>query len=124
MVSTVAGIVVILVLVLWHLRTRRHPHWRLSRDARFYITTAYPFLVVAVFFLANATNDTDLNWISGIGWAFIATVMLVYGFQALDSPEDGAPSTAEPDTAPATKAVPSRTASRAAARRKSAGSKH
>jgi formate hydrogenlyase subunit 3/multisubunit Na+/H+ antiporter MnhD subunit len=90
-----------------------------SRDARFYITTAYPFLVVAVFFLANAEDDTDLSWVVGIGWAFIATVMLVYGFQALDTPDDATSSTGEPQTAPAPTKLPPRTT----ARRKSANTK-
>jgi hypothetical protein len=119
MVSTIAGIVSILALAAWHFRTRRHPRWRMCRDARFYITTAYPFLVVAVFFLANANNGTDLNWVIGIAWAFIATVMLVYGFQALDTPDETTPPTVEPKSAPARRRPPSR----AAARRGSANSK-
>lgn len=98
--STVAGIATILVLGAWHLRTRRHPNWRHSRDARFYITTGYPLLAVAVFFLAGANNGTDLNWVFGNIWALISCTLLVYGFQALGTHVDHDPPARPPATEP------------------------
>ncbi|TFV58658.1 hypothetical protein E4P42_11230 [Mycobacterium sp. PS03-16] len=100
--STVAGIATILVLAAWHLRTRRHPNWRHSRDARFYITTGYPFLAVAVYFLAGAASGTDLNWMFGNIWALVSCTSLVYGFQALDTPVDREPPPPTSRVAPAT----------------------
>jgi hypothetical protein len=92
MSSTIAGIVVILVVSTWHLRTRRHPNWQANGDARFYISLGYPFLAVAVYFLAGSTRGTDLNWALGNAWALVATVLFVYGFQALGtSSADPAP---------------------------------
>ena len=84
--TTLVGIAVILALGAWHLRIRRHPNWRHSGDARFYITLGYPLVGIAVFFLANAVGHTDVNWLIGMGWALLSTSLFVYGCQALNSP--------------------------------------
>jgi uncharacterized membrane protein len=84
--TTLVGIAVVLALGAWHLRIRRHPNWRHSGDARFYITLGYPLVGIAVFFLANAIGHTDVNWLIGMGWALLSTSLFVYGCQALNSP--------------------------------------
>jgi hypothetical protein len=94
--TTFAGLAIVVVLAAWHLRTRRHPNWRRSRDARFFITLGYPFVGVAAFFLANAVNDTSWNWAIGNVWALVAVTLFVYGFQSLDTPTPERP----PDPAP------------------------
>jgi uncharacterized membrane protein len=84
--STIAGIAVIVAIGAWHLRNRRHPRWRSSRDGRFYVTLGYPFLAVAVYFLAGAADGSGLDWILANAWALVSTCLFVYGFQALDAP--------------------------------------
>jgi hypothetical protein len=84
--TTTVGIAVIGALGAWYLHTRKHPNWQRNRDARFYITLGYPFTGVAVFFLANTVGHTDLNWLIGMAWALVATLLFVCGFQALHDP--------------------------------------
>lgn len=81
--STLAAIITLLGLLGWHLRTRRHPSWSVSADARFYIYSGYPLVAIAVFWLTKATTGTDWEWAIGNVWAFIAMVMFVRGFNAL-----------------------------------------
>ena len=47
--SSLAGVIVLVGLGLWHLRTRRHPNWSSCPDGRFYITIGYPAVVIAVY---------------------------------------------------------------------------
>ncbi len=91
--TTTVGIVMVLVLGAWHFHTRRHPNWRTSPDARFYITLGYPLVAVAVFFLANAIDNTDVGWAIGMAWALVSTSLFVYGFQALNGPAAQGPTT-------------------------------
>lgn len=42
MSPAIAAILTVATLVVWHLRTPRHPYWAVCRDARFYITIGYP----------------------------------------------------------------------------------
>lgn len=81
--STLAAIITLLGLLGWHLRTRRHPSWSVSSDARFYIYSGYPLVAIAVFWLTKATTGTDWEWVIGNVWAFAAMVMFVRGFNAL-----------------------------------------
>lgn len=80
---TVAAIITLLVLVGWHLRTRRHPNWSVSPDARFYIFSGYPLVAIAVFWLTESTTGTDWPWVMGNLWAFVAMLLFVRGFNAL-----------------------------------------
>lgn len=97
--TTTVGIVMVLALGAWHLHTRRHPNWKKSHDARFYITLGYPLVAVAVFFLANAIDNNDASWAAGMAWALVSTSLFVYGFQALNNPVAGGP-TVTGDIAP------------------------
>lgn len=86
MTSTIAAILIVVVLAAWHLRTRRHASWRSSADARFYITIGHPLVAIAVYFLVNSARGTDWEWAFGNFWAFVAMVCFVVGFNALNSP--------------------------------------
>lgn len=87
--STVAAILTVATLTVWHLRTRRHPCWSTSPSGRFYITAGYPAVAIAVFWLVDAsiraTTTTTVGWEWAIGnlWALVAMVSFVYGFNAL-----------------------------------------
>ncbi len=96
MSSTVAGVATILLLSGWHLTTRRRPGWRMNRDARFYITTGYPPLVFAMYFLVSSTVGTDWMWALGCAWALVAMVMFVYGFQLLNGADAALPRPTRP----------------------------
>lgn len=81
--SAIAAILTVAVLAGWHLRTRRHPCWSASADARFYIVAGYPTVAIAVFWLVEATTTTGWEWAIGNLWALAAMVSFVYGFNAL-----------------------------------------
>jgi ABC-type Fe3+ transport system permease subunit len=83
---TIAAATMIALLSAWHLRTRRHPNWRRSRDARFYIGLGYPSVAIAVCFLADPSGAAGWNWVLGNVWALVASTVFVCGFQALDQP--------------------------------------
>ncbi len=83
MSSTIAAILTVATLALWHLRTRRHPCWSTSPNARFYITIGYPAVAIAVFWLVEATTTMGWEWAIGNLWALGAMVSFVYGFNAL-----------------------------------------
>ena len=83
MSSTIAAILTVAVLAVWHLRTRRHPCWSATADARFYIVAGYPAVAIAVFWLVDATTATGWDWALGNLWALVAMVSFVYGFNAL-----------------------------------------
>jgi hypothetical protein len=82
--TTVAAIVTVIVLLIWHLRTRRHPSWQVSGDGRFYIGCGYAMVALAVYWLAGSPTSTGWEWALGNGWALAAMVSFVYGFNALD----------------------------------------
>ena len=81
--SSLAGVIVLVGLGLWHLRTRRHPNWSLCPDGRFYITIGYPAVVIAVYLLPDSATHTGLEWAIGNLWALGAMVSFVYGFNTL-----------------------------------------
>jgi hypothetical protein len=83
MSSTIAGILTVAVLAAWHLRTRRHPGWSASADARFYIGMGYPALAIAIYWLVQSTTTTGWEWAIGNLWALVAMISFVYGFNAL-----------------------------------------
>jgi ABC-type Fe3+ transport system permease subunit len=85
MESHIAGIITVVALCAWHLRTRRHPGWSVSADARFYITAAYPSVAIAVFWLVESTTTTSWEWVIGNVWALVAMISFVYGFDALNA---------------------------------------
>jgi hypothetical protein len=92
-VSTTAVVVLVLTLAVWHLRTRRHLNWNQASDARFYITSGYPLVAIAVYFLSSTTTGADWEWVLGNFWALAAMTAFVYGFNALNGLEtanDGA----------------------------------
>jgi hypothetical protein len=95
-VSTTAVVVMVVTLAVWHLRTRRHTNWNLAADARFYITSGYPLVAIAVYFLSSATSGTDWDWVLGNLWALVAMTAFVCGFNALN----GLPAPAERAPAP------------------------
>jgi len=70
--STIAAVVMVVVLAARHLKTRRHASWKVSADARFYITSGYPLVAIAVYFLTSATSNTDWAWVVGNLWALVA----------------------------------------------------
>jgi ABC-type Fe3+ transport system permease subunit len=96
--STIAAIVTVIGLALFHLRIRRHPQWRSSADARYSITLGYPLVLIAVYWLAQSWSGSDWAWIVGSVWAVVAMVAFVQGFKALDA-APGEPPTAPPQPA-------------------------
>ena len=83
MFGQIVAVATVVFLCLWHVRTRRHPAWKESRNGRFFITTGYPMVTFAMYWLTQATVTTSLEWTLGIFWAFFATVFFVYGFESL-----------------------------------------
>lgn len=81
--SAIAGILTVGILTCWHLRTRRHPGWRVSSDGRSYITVGQLLVMVAVYWLVSAPTATAWEWALGNAWALVAMVSIVYGFNAL-----------------------------------------
>ena len=63
--STIVTVVMLAVLAAWHVKIRRHANWKFSADARFYITSGYPLVAIAVYFLSTATTGTDWTWVVG-----------------------------------------------------------
>ena len=90
--SSLAGVITLVALGLWHLRTRRHPNWSTCPDGRFYITIGYPAVVIAVYWLLNSPTATGLEWALGNLWALGAMSSFVYGFNALDAESERQPS--------------------------------
>jgi hypothetical protein len=88
--STTAAVVMVVVLAARHLKTRRHANWKVSADARFYITSGYPLVAIAVYFLTSATSNTDWAWVGGNLWALVAMTAFVYGFNALNEAQQPA----------------------------------
>lgn len=86
MIRTIAVGLMVGALTIIHLRIRRNPRWKSSADARFYITSGYPLVAIAVYFLSSSTEAAaDWTWIVGNLWAFIAVVSFVHGFDALNA---------------------------------------
>jgi hypothetical protein len=81
--SAAAAILTVGILAGWHLRNRRHPGWSLSATARFYITTGYPAVAIAVYWLSQTTGTHGWEWAFGNLWALAAMVLFVHGFNAL-----------------------------------------
>jgi hypothetical protein len=94
--STIAGVATTLALGFWYLRTRRHPNWRRSPEARFYVTTGYPLTAIAVYWLVQS-NRTDWAWTVGNLWTLAAMILFVRGFNALNQPipDDSPPASAD-----------------------------
>ena len=74
MSPAIAAILTVATLVVWHLRTRRHPNWSVCPDGRFYITIGYPAVVIAAYWLLNSSTATGLEWAIGNLWALGAMV--------------------------------------------------
>ena len=83
MFGQIVAVATVVVLCFWHIRTRRHPAWKDSRNGRFFITTGYPSVTFAMYWLTQATVTTSLEWTLGISWAFVAMIFFVYGFESL-----------------------------------------
>ncbi|TFV58736.1 hypothetical protein E4P42_11180 [Mycobacterium sp. PS03-16] len=77
--------VLVSVLGAWHLRTRRHPAWHASCEARFCIASGYGALVIAVYWLTDGAAATTWPWWFGNLWALAACVSFGYGFEGLDA---------------------------------------
>lgn len=85
MATSLAAVVTLVALGLWHLRIRRHPVWFTCPDARFYITAGYPAVVIAVYWLMSSSTISGLEWVLGNLWALGAMTAFVYGFNALNA---------------------------------------
>jgi hypothetical protein len=86
MVSTTAVCLMVSVLAGCHLRVRRHANWAANADARFYITSGYALVAIAVYFLSSSTSTTsDWTWIVGNFWSLVAVTSFVYGFDVLNA---------------------------------------
>ena len=83
--STIVTVVMVATLAAWHLKTRRYANWKFCADARFYITSGYPLVAIAVYFLSTATTGRDGTWVLGNVWALVAMVAFVCGFEALNA---------------------------------------
>lgn len=83
MFGQIVAVATVVFLCLWHIKTRRHPGWRKSRNGRFFVTMGYPSVTIAMYWLTQATVTTSLEWTIGICWAFVAMVFFVYGFESL-----------------------------------------
>ncbi len=81
--SAFTAILTVAILAAWHLRNRRRPGWSTSTTARFFITTGYPAVAIAVFWLSQTTDTHGYEWAFGNLWALTAMVMFVLGFNAL-----------------------------------------
>ena len=95
MVPTIAVSLMVGVLTAIHLRTRRHPNWKSNANARFYVTSGYSLVAIAIYFLSSSSvASADWTWVVGNVWAFIAVVSFVFGFNALnaDRGQDRSPS--------------------------------
>jgi hypothetical protein len=97
MFGQTVAVATVVFLWLWHVRTRRHPAWKESRNGRFFITTGYPSVTLAMYWLTQATVTTGLEWTLGIFWAFVAMVSFVYGFESLALEAVEQQSAARPD---------------------------
>src|SRR4051812_37703544 len=81
--SATAAILSVAILAVWHIRTRRHPGWGVSATGRFYITTGYPAVAIAVYWLSHVTDDHSWEWVFGNLWALVAMIMFVLGCNCL-----------------------------------------
>lgn len=82
---TLVACFALVAMVVWHMRTRRHPGWQLSRDGRYFISLGYPLLMIGIYWLVEAPNATTWEWVLGYFWPLAAMVTFVHGFGALDS---------------------------------------
>jgi hypothetical protein len=81
---TFAAITTVMILSLWHLRTRRHPSWTVSADGRFNIFCGYLMVTLAVYWLTDSPTSTAWEWALGNLWACAAMISFVFGFNALN----------------------------------------
>ena len=81
--SAFTAMLTVAILAAWHLRNRRRPGWSTSTTARFFITTGYPAVAIAVFWVSQTTDTHGYEWAFGNLWALTAMVMFVLGFDAL-----------------------------------------
>jgi hypothetical protein len=121
MFGQAVAVATVVFLCLWHVRTRRHPAWKESRNGRFLITTGYPLVTFAMYWLTQATVTTSLEWTLGIFWAFVAMVFFVYGFESLaleavEQQSAALPDQSAPRPAIASESVGRRTGHRRASR--------
>lgn len=82
--GSIVAIVAVVVLTVWHLRTRRHPSWSVSADGRFFLYMGYPMVAIAAYWLTDSPTDTAWEWALGNLWALTAMTFFVYGFNALN----------------------------------------
>jgi hypothetical protein len=85
MAPSLAALITLVALGVWHLRVRRHPSWLTCPDGRFYITVGNPAVVIAVYWLTNSSTIGGLEWALGNLWALAAMSAFVYGFNALNA---------------------------------------
>ena len=85
MAPSLAALITLVALGVWHLRIRRHPSWRTCPNGRFYITAGYPAVVIAVYWLINASTIGGIEWALGHLWALASMFAFVYGFKALNA---------------------------------------
>jgi hypothetical protein len=83
MVTSVTAIVVALALAACDRYTRRHPAWTLSARGRFCISSGYPMVAIAAYFLIGFSPATSWGWAIGLAWALAAAAMFLLGFTAL-----------------------------------------
>lgn len=81
MVTTATALTTVLVLAVCDRYTRRHPAWSLSARARFFISCGYPMVLIAAYFLVDATSD--VAWVFGAAWALAAACVFTTGFGEL-----------------------------------------
>ena len=84
MAPSLAALITVVALGLWHLRIRRHPSWLTCSDGRFYFTVGYPAVVIAVYWLTNSSTIGGLEWALGNLWTLGAMTAFVYGSNALN----------------------------------------
>ena len=89
MASSLAVLITLVALGVWHIRIRRHANWFTCPDGRFYITIGYPAVVIAVYWLTNSATIGGLEWALGSLWALGAMSTFVYGFNALNAESEG-----------------------------------
>jgi hypothetical protein len=83
MSSTTVAVLVLVMLGLWHLRDRRRPGWAVSASARGYLNSACLLVVIAVYWLTEASSVTGWEWAAGNLLLLAAVTSTVLGYNAL-----------------------------------------
>jgi peptidoglycan/LPS O-acetylase OafA/YrhL len=85
MSSTTVAVLLLVALGLWHLHNRRRPAWAVSASARGYFDSAYLLVVIAVYWLIEASTTTGWEWAVGNSLLLAAVVSAVLGHNALQA---------------------------------------